>query len=86
MISARVPGVLGLDHHVEGDAFRRDVKKHPAVRDFQDIGAGLAETRGDAAEQPRLIIGHNAQRNDLILAFQPARQDRRQHSHVNIAA
>ena len=61
--------VAGLEHDLELGPLGRYVEEHPPVRDFEDIGAELAEQRGDPAKHPRAVIDLDAQIDDPVFAF-----------------
>ena len=51
-----VPGIPGLDRHVDGDALGRHVEEEAAVRHFEDVGAELAEAARERAEEARAVV------------------------------
>ena len=63
--------IARLHRHVELGALGRHVEKQPAMVDFENVGAELAEPRGDLAEHARPVGDGEAERDDADRA--PAR-------------
>ena len=53
--------------------------------DAKNIGAELAEPRGDLSQNPRAIRNGEAKRNDPLGAFQFADHDRGEDARINVA-
>lgn len=44
--------IARLHRHVEAGTLGRHVEKHPAMVDFEEVGAELSEPRGDLSKPP----------------------------------
>src|SRR5690606_31904945 len=81
----RMGAVARLDRDVERRALGGNVEVKTPVRDFENVGAEIAEFRRDAAEHARLIVDRQAEGGDAAFAFEFAHHDRGEDAGIDIA-
>src|SRR5580704_7044835 len=78
--------VAGLDRHVEARPLGRYVEEQPLVIDREDVRPQRTKARGDDAEHAGPVGNGEAERDDAVLALEPAHHDRGEDARIDVAA
>src|SRR5262245_46759479 len=78
--------VAGFDGDVEFGPFGRLVEEQPVVIDLENVGAELAEPRGDLPKHAGSVRDRETEGDDALLALKLPHHDRGQDARIDVAA